>query len=499
MKKSDFNSVFRRYTKSKISPSKQERKLISKIYDSFKSVLNQNCIQIGSYPRFTAIRPIHDLDILYIIGDWSNEGKDPLKELTSLNHKIETEYINPTDYSIELSLQSHSVTVSYRTGKGVVFSVDIVPAYKVSKNEFDDDTYMVPEILYQKHGQVRKELYQSLKLERKEMGWIKSDPRGYIETARIVNGKNSDFRNTVKFVKAWKNSCKLKENDFRLKSFHIEQVITSYFMNEPALEIFDGIFRFFSELHLWIEKAQIPDRAEPKKFIDEYIDSLSDPQKMRILEARDCFLIKLEEFAVSDSADALIDGFFYTRVSDSEQFLFDFNIPVLLDPDFEFEISAYVKPRDGGFREYFLDKVGLVKVKREIEFRVKQRHPEIDHFKWKVKNDNSCMQPRGEITDNQTLNHPEKVEYNGKHYVECFAIIDNSCVARTKQNVTVERWIEPKNLCVRCCFKHFSPNNWVKLTPKSWARISEFGTRMNLSKTVKLRSFVYFGAIYPNR
>jgi hypothetical protein len=40
---------------------------------------------------------------------------------------------------------------------------------------------------------------------------------------------NNDFRRVVKFIKAWKNSHKEKKEEFKLKSFHIEQVIIQYY------------------------------------------------------------------------------------------------------------------------------------------------------------------------------------------------------------------------------------------------------------------------------
>ena len=66
MKKDKFNAKFREYART-LSPQQSERDFIGKIYQSFNDLLGvNNCIQIGSYPRFTAITPVHDLDILYV-------------------------------------------------------------------------------------------------------------------------------------------------------------------------------------------------------------------------------------------------------------------------------------------------------------------------------------------------------------------------------------------------------------------------------------------------
>lgn len=439
MKKDRFNSKLREYVKQEISPKADERQFISTIYESFKRLLNHNCIQIGSYPRFTAIQPFHDLDILWILGNWNEQSHNPNETLKELNLKIKDEYINPTGYDLEISPpQSHSITITFKDKTTEVFSVDIVPAYMFSKNEFNDDTYKVPEILRKKHGKNRTEYYQKLLSEQKQMDWIITDPRGYIEVAKNVNQLNGDFRKTVKFVKAWKSSCKAKDENFELKSFHIEQVITIYFQENTSLTIFDVLFKFFVNLPQLLETAQIKDQANNGTYIDAYINDLTRGQKERIIEARDCFLIKLEEFSENDDIEALLNVCFHRRASSFEQFLFDYQIPILLDNNFSLEILGEVQEREGGFRKFILDKIGIIPIDRKIKFRIRGNPPNVDFFKWKVKNDNSSKEPRGEITDHHTKNDPEHTKYIGNHCVECYAILNGICVAKARQNVSLK-------------------------------------------------------------
>lgn len=439
MKKDRFNSKLREYVKQEISPRAEERQFISAIYDSFKTVLNQSCIQIGSYPRFTATRPLHDLDILWILGNWNEQSHNPSEALKELDSKIREEYVNPTDYDLEVSPpQSHSITITFKDKTEEVFSVDIVPAHIFSKNEFNDDTYKVPEILRKRRGKKRTEYYQKLLSEQQEMDWIISDPRGYIEIAKNVNQSNTDFRKTVKFAKAWKNSYKAKDDNFDLKSFHIEKVITIYFQEDTFLTIFDGLFKFFVNLPQLLETAQIKDRANNDSYVDAYVNDLTRGQKERIIEARDCFLIKLEEFSENDEVENLLDACFYRRASYSEQYLFDFQIPTLLDDNYSFEIFGEVQEREGGFRKFILDRIGFIPIDRKIKFRIKGNPPNVDLFKWKVKNDNSSKEPRGEITDHHTKNDPEHSKYKGNHYVECYAILNETCVGKAIQNVKLK-------------------------------------------------------------
>src|SRR5690606_20452901 len=104
---------------------------------------------------------------------------------------------------------------------------DIVPAMLRGNNEFGDDTFYVPEIIKIKNHIKRREFYSDVNNRNIEVSWIKTDPLGYITQASNINSTNSDFRKSVKFVKGWKNACKEKKESFKLKSFHLEQLITN--------------------------------------------------------------------------------------------------------------------------------------------------------------------------------------------------------------------------------------------------------------------------------
>jgi hypothetical protein len=53
------------------------------------------------------------------------------------------------------------------------------------------DTYKVPEIAEQKYIK-RKQFYEQLQESDIDMGWIHTDPRGYIEITKQVNEKNKN-------------------------------------------------------------------------------------------------------------------------------------------------------------------------------------------------------------------------------------------------------------------------------------------------------------------
>ena len=429
-----------------MSPQPREKVFIALVYQSFTRLLGvKECIQIGSYPRYTAITPVHDLDILYVSGNWGGNKQDPSIVLHWLYCEIDRNYRNPTQYGIQISFQTHSITVAYLSDGEEVFSVDIVPAYAFSKNEFGDDVYMVPEILRKKHGKDRTEYYERIALERREAEWIRSDPLGYIRIAseidRITKG---EFRKTTKIIKKWKNNLADEDNNLKLKSFHLEQVITGYFQNKNSLEIFNAIFKFFVELPEMLENPnQIEDRANKGKFIDDYLAGLTGAQKARIKSARDGFLVKLENFKEGDSVDELLKIWFYPRKS-NEQFLFDFNKKMLTDDRFMFKVDGFVNHLDGYRSGWIMETPHLRRgltcypgQERSIEFSVRVDNTSATEHLWKVRNSNDCIEPRGEITSNRTRNNPERTKYPGDHYVECYAIKGDECIARSRVSVRI--------------------------------------------------------------
>src|SRR5688572_16844741 len=123
MNRDELIQKLRDYVRANLTPTKAERDLVSEIYGAFCKVLHDNCIQIGSYARFTAIRPLHDLDILNILGPWDENNHSPDEALRALYSIINTEFKNPTSLTIKTSLQTHSITVVFSQGNTEVLSV----------------------------------------------------------------------------------------------------------------------------------------------------------------------------------------------------------------------------------------------------------------------------------------------------------------------------------------------------------------------------------------
>lgn len=310
MSENKLNNSLRQYVQKNLSPTESEREFVTNVYDALKAVLGDNaCLQIGSYPRFTAITPLHDLDVLYRIGSWPGHVPNPGSALSQLKASIEKDFKNPTSLTLRIELQTHSITISFLEGDEIRFSVDVVPAYTLGTNEFKQDTYMVPELVVRRQAK-RRTIYEDLARSGRSMNWIQTDPRGYIEVAKLVNDANEDFRKSAKLVKAWKWACKEQNDEFKLKSFHLEQVLTQDFRGNVQLEIYDALVQFFQKLPSIIERPQILDRVGNGKYIDDYVDDLTQEQKQAIVAAGNAFLQKLATL----TSDSDIAGLFNETV-----------------------------------------------------------------------------------------------------------------------------------------------------------------------------------------
>lgn len=301
-------NALREYVRNSLTPTPDERTMVTAVYAAVCLVLGRDrCNQIGSYPRYTAIRPPHDLDVLYRADKWTGGEPDASHVVADIKGRLEKELVSPPGLSFTVALQTHSVTVSFTRNGEEVFAVDIVPAWTTgSKNEFGEDIYRVPEIILEGHRR-RAKTYKRLAEQGGHIDYILTDPKGYISVAAGLNEANADFRKSVKLPKKWKQEAKAANDKFKLKSFHIEQIITLYFRAKIKLNIHEALTQFFIELPQWISHSQIPDRADTTRNIDAYVDDLTASERAAILAARDEFLTRLRSFDGSQDAKVLFE------------------------------------------------------------------------------------------------------------------------------------------------------------------------------------------------
>ncbi len=269
----EVNNLLRDYIDNNIKPKKEENDLISNYYNELKTLLEENwyyCFRSWSYARWTAITPVHDLDIICEcdesdIADFINSEK-----WKWLYKRLAEKY-----WEEKIDFQSSSIWISFWPNDDD-FWIDIVVAVKMNEiNDYGDSLYKVPKILFKNRKQ-RREIYKNIKenwLDKDYLVLIKSDPKWYKKELKEIKDKNDDIIYATRFLKKWK--CIIKEefywkNEKCFKSFHIEEVVKRTIKGNMELELLDLLKETIKTFDL--TKANIPDRADKTIMIDSYIN-----------------------------------------------------------------------------------------------------------------------------------------------------------------------------------------------------------------------------------
>jgi hypothetical protein len=90
------SAALRKYVQDNLTPTPDERRMVGAVYTAICSVLGRDrCYQIGSYPRYTAIRPPHDLDVLYSADKWPGAEPDAAHVVAGIKGRLENETCFP--------------------------------------------------------------------------------------------------------------------------------------------------------------------------------------------------------------------------------------------------------------------------------------------------------------------------------------------------------------------------------------------------------------------
>ena len=445
MKIKELNKIFETYIDNHLIPDEEERSWISDRYNELSKILEGESFQTGSCARFTHIPPVNDLDVIWVLPEEkhkelkkiSPETLNPERILSDLSMRLKEEYKNKQD--VEINAQTHSVEINFQKKN---FSIDVVPAKPLEeKSECKDKPlFEVPEILLHSKS-VRKSFYEK----EKQIEWIKTDPWGYIREAEEFYKANSSFRYCSRLLKAWKY-CIYNHHYEKLsiRSFHVEEIVKEV-IKEEGLP--DGTFRiiryiFENLIEEYLKSPKFKDKADSKRYIDSYVEDLTEGELNEIKLYQNSAKILLEKILNAEnknsvkklierllSREEFIEGYGIKRHNNSEYFL---------KIDGRFAIDTDTGKRSASLRQ----NNEIIKKGKEIKFGIKEKDlPKDCDLKWKVKNrgqeakENKCL--RGEISDDVTSQDPEKARYLGVHYVECYAIAGNKCIAHDRIKVKI--------------------------------------------------------------
>jgi hypothetical protein len=434
--KSSIDTVVRSYVQEYCSPDQKLISFISNEYNLLQEFLGGKTFQSGSYGRGTAINPVNDLDVIWVIPANVRKSIDLTKLeigtiLQDLANQLSINY-KSKNKNVNVSAQSHSVLIEFPDRKDE-FSVDVVPAIELTElNSFNLPYYLIPEV-----GVIKRYLRKSFYEDHKNLiDWIKTDPKGYLNEANNADKKLLYYKDCVKILKTWKRNWKKKLKDkveMKLKSFHLEQIVFETIQETQVSHSLDLLLAVFEKLPSYMLNPQIKDRAQGTsqiRYIDSYINDLTQEQKDSVTFAKNCAL-SLYEMLKGNNFDMLD---FVKRLLSPEEMLsaHGFSFSDAIQNKSIFVVDGQVQPKSGllcgALRTSPLLQKGLTKGtnSREIKFQATNKTGLNGTEYWKVRNTGKdafeANSLRGEITRLSTLQNPERTAYSGHHFVTCYLV-----------------------------------------------------------------------------
>lgn len=407
----------------------KNRSEISKRYNEITKVLNQNfrnsssetdnCFQIGSFGRNTAIDGISDLDMLYILPDdikkdYCNDDEGPRKILSRVRDAIVARYPRT-----EIRVDQCIVSVSYTN-----FHIEVQPVFENADKSFSyPDTYA--------------------------KSWKITKPRDEItalnETDKVKNGV---LKNLCKMTRAWKNKSGVVMGGLLIDT------LAYNFLNSVDLydlatisdypELCKDFFKFLSneplkQYYLALGsnqqvKVKKPFQKKSKRAFNMCIEALNaQNENEQAQKWRDIFGKRFPKSSeVLREENYSLDESVYNHTEEYIEDIYPVDIRYNLEIDCKVTQAGF---RTDTLRNMLFRKMPLKACKDLLFFITVNEVPAPYEIKWKVLNRGEEAKKRNMIrgqieSDGGHKTKKEHTDFMGNHIVECYIIKDNVVVAR---------------------------------------------------------------------
>jgi len=388
-----------------------------------------NSLKVGSYGRWTAIKGISDLDMIYVMpkGKWDDykNGKQS-QLLNDIRDAIKTRYPKTTVYVDRLV-----VRVLYTN-----FHIEVQPVFEQEDGSFKyPDTY-------------------------NEGSWKITKPREEIEAmSEFDTQKNKNLRQLCKMARAWKNKHGVGMGGLLIDTLAYNFLKSTTEYDARSFLYYDWMSRdFFKYL------ADQPDQ-------DHYA-ALGSGQRVKVKnkfqrKAKKAYDLCLKAIEAGDedhaydkwkkvygrpfparpeaATDSIAASFSAQTWDDTEQFIED---KYLVDIRYNLTIDCDVS--QNGFREHSLSEMLRRKLpllpQKKLMFRVTEFDGEDGStFYWKVLNRGNEAMKRNDIRGQIVLDaggkkKNETTSFQGEHIVECYAVKDGILIAKDRIDVPISTY-----------------------------------------------------------
>lgn len=425
--------------------TKRVKEITKRLNKSFRNLENEeieNSHIVGSLGRDTAIKTFSDVDMLYVLPKElkkqydEHEGNGQSKLLQKVKKEIKKRYPKTI-----VRGDGQVVVVSFES---INKTVEVCPCFERSDGAFD-----YPD---SNNGG----------------SWKKTDPMPEIEESiTTLEDTNSNFKYVCNLVRAWKNN-----KGFKFGGLLIDTLVYNFFNEnedyknatfDDYLPLLKGLFCYLksrnkdqkywyalgSNQKVYNKGGTFVNKA--KKAYEKIKDKTEDRD--------DLYDVLREIFGktfpvpeeVQENKAFEKSALFGRNVRQTEEFIED-----MFDVDIRYRLNIDCIVKQDGFRNKFLrniirDKLPL-KANKSLEFFITEN--EFDSLSkddedslyyevyWKVRNRGEvalrkdCI--RGQIVrDKGTRKKIESTDFKGEHYVECYIVYRNVCVAKDRISVPI--------------------------------------------------------------
>lgn len=405
-------------------------------YEEITSCLNKkfrdtdsktaNSLQVGSYGRWTAIKGISDLDMLYIMpkGKWDDykDGKQS-QLLTDTKDAIKARY-----QSTEVFVDRLVVCVQYKD-----FHVEVQPVF-----EQDDGSFKYPDTYDGGSWKITKPC--------EEMAAMKE----------FVAEKNKNLRRLCKMARAWKNKHGVGMGGLLIDTLAHNFLRDTSEYDDKSYLYYDWIgrdfFKYLSELpeqdryaalgsgqHVKV-KTKFQKKAKKAyelclKAIEAGTESTANAKWKKVYgRPFPASAVAVANESVSKASQTW---------TDTEEFI-EFKFPV----DIRRNIKMDCDVLQDGFRETSLSEMLSRKLrlrfKKTLKFHIRSHDIKGDFdLYWKVLNRGDEAKRRNTVRgqilhDGGHLRREETTDFKGEHIVECYAVQKGVVIATDRIHVPIE-------------------------------------------------------------
>lgn len=397
--------------------------ITKRLNDSFHGIESEtyNSLQIGSYGRKTAVNGISDLDMIFELSNETFKKYD--------NYETNGQSSLLQDVKKEI-LKTYSKSYIYADGQVVVvnfsnYVVEVCPVFLQN-----DGTYKYPD-------------------SNQSGSWKKTNPRPEMEEINKFNIiTNGNLKNISKICRSWKNKCGVKIGGLLIDTLcyeffkNNEKHFTTSFSNYDNLvkDFFYFLKEYNNSREYWhapgsnqkIYKKKSNFVIKAKKSYPYIIEAIEKSDNNNVYE------IWKKVFGFPFPYPKLIKESSLNFTSSEEYIENLYPVDIMNSLTINCEVSQV------GFRNELLrNMLDKLKVSKKLKFFIEKTDvQEPYNIKWKVKNEGEIAKQknnfRGEIFDGGNTRN-EISSFGGSHFVDCYIIKNNVCVARDRIEVPISR------------------------------------------------------------